>query len=349
MCLVDFYQGVTKNKSLLDYILFVIFFPHILAGPIYQHKNITKQFDDETNKKINWENLARGLTIFIIGLAKKVMLADWLAGHVNDVFSEKLSELTLFDSWLVIICYTMQLYFDFSGYSDMAVGISQMLNINIPINFNSPYKAYGIIDFWNRWHMSLTNAITNYIYTPMLRAFNDITFFNAMTATFLSMMISGIWHGAGWTFVIFGAIHGTGLVINHVWKKYKLWMWRPLGYFLTAFTVLIGNVFFRAESVNQAFKILRAMFGFDGVKWPEKIVNLAERFNIFIDKWEAGPGFMNIIYYAVIILFIALAPNSNQIKKNMKPNIYFAIILAFAFYLMIFELGEEAEFVYFRF
>ena len=161
--LVDCYEGVAKDHNLVNYALFVSFFPHLLAGPILYHKPMMKQFSDPQTKAVQWENIARGVSLFVIGLAKKVLIADQFVQYVAVGFGAP-ERLTFFDGWITAICYAIQLFFDFSGYSDMAVGIARMMNIKIPINFDSPYRAYGIIDFWRRWHMSLGTCVRNYLY-----------------------------------------------------------------------------------------------------------------------------------------------------------------------------------------
>ncbi|HEY3308896.1 MAG TPA: MBOAT family O-acyltransferase, partial [Desulfuromonadaceae bacterium] len=230
--LVDAYEGLVEERNLLNYALFVTFFPHLLAGPILHHKEMMPQFERMRNKVINWKNLYLGLMLFFLGLFKKVVMADTFSVWASAGF-DSVQPLHLFAAWLASLSYTFQLYFDFSGYSDMAVGIGWMFNISLPINFNSPYKATGMIDFWKRWHITLTNFVTTYLYTPILRAFGRITFTNSLAAIFLAMLISGFWHGAGWTFIIWGGMHGLGLVVNHIWKKKKLPMPSFLGWLIT--------------------------------------------------------------------------------------------------------------------
>ena len=231
--------------------------------------------------------------------------------------------------------YTVQLYFDFSGYSDMAVGLGLMMNIELPFNFNSPYKAYGMIDYWNRWHMSLTHAITNYIYTPIVMSFREITFAKAMLATFAAMLIAGIWHG-------------LGLVLNHVWKKYKLWMPKPFGYVLMWGLILTANVFFRAESVGDAVKVLYAIVGGNGIAWPMKIVNFAKHFGVTLTY--SGYTFISnkcILLSAIAIIF--LCPNSINLLKKFRPSwmaVVFVLCLAVA---SLYNFSQITDFLYLRF
>ena len=344
--LVDCYEGVAKERNLIHYALFVSFFPHLLAGPILYHRPMMKQFKDAASRRVDWDNMGRGLSLFIIGLAKKVLIADSFVSVVAKGFAHP-EQLTLVDSWTVAICYMMQLYFDFSGYSDMAVGIARMMNINIPINFDAPYRAYGIINFWQRWHMSLTTTITNYLYTPMVMACKKITFGKAMAATFASMFIAGIWHGAGWTYIIFGSLHGLGLVLNHTWKKYHLWMWKPLGYVLTLGLVLVAFVFFRAESVTDALQVLYAMVGGNGVLLPPAVATFM--------NGNFDTNLMALSEYdiprktLVVLLLVIFCPSSNNIIKRLQPNYKWAVVLAALFSYGIASLSQMTEFLYFQF
>lgn len=346
--LVDTYEGIVKKRNLIDYALFVSFFPHLLAGPILYHKSMVKQFEDETLRRVNWENMARGSSLFIIGLAKKVLIADSLAPYVGTSFGAP-AELTFFEAWAAAICYMLQLFFDFSGYSDMAVGVAQMLNIKIPYNFNRPFHAYGIVDFWNRWHMSLTWAITNYLYTPMVMACKKITFAKSMIITFVAMFIAGVWHGAGWTFVIFGSLHGIGLVVNHIWKKKHLPMWKPLGHFLTLMLALVAFVFFRADSVADALTIIYAMFGGAPIVFPEKIAVFMNHYlGIIVPQlphnWAAPKKFMLLATLMVIFL-----PSSQQIATTFRPRTRYAVALAVLMVVSLFSLTKVSEFLYFQF
>lgn len=334
--LVDCYEGVAKDHNFLSYVLFVVFFPHLLAGPILYHKPMMKQFENPINRLINWENMTLGFSLFIIGLAKKVIIADTLSAYVGIGFSDTQS-LTLIDSWLTAIAYMMQLYFDFSGYSDMAVGIAKMLNIKIPINFNSPYKAKNLIDFWSRWHMSLTTVITNYLYTPILMSFKKITFVKAMYATFVAMFIAGIWHGAGWTFIIFGTMHAIGLVINHIWKHYKLLMPKILSYLITMLWVLLAFVFFRAESIHDAFNIIQAMFGLHGIILNGQEMVLTEKTTL-------------VIFLIVAIILSIFGKNSNEFINSIKYNKYVYIMLGIILFIVLkLMLSISTEFLYFQF
>lgn len=345
--LVDCYDGVAKDHDFLNYSLFVSFFPHLLAGPILYHKPMMKQFSDEMNCRINWENMVLGLKLFVIGLGKKVLLADSFGVYAQSGFLH-VGQLTFFDGWLTALCYMLQLYFDFSGYSDMAVGIAWMLNIKIPINFNSPYKANNLINFWSRWHISLTNTITNYLYTPILMSFKKIGFFQAMFAIFIAMFIAGIWHGAGWTFVVFAIMHAGGLVINHAWKHYKWPMPKILSRGITLLWVMITLVIFRANTLGDAWQILQALIGMHGLVITNKMMQILSLFPATTGTlvFPIGPACV----WAVCGFFITMQlPNSNQIVSKMKTNWYWALAIGAVFVASILSMGKVSEFLYFQF
>lgn len=209
--LVDAYRNEVKEMDYLNYTLFVTFFPHLLAGPILHHKEMMPQFDSIKSKVINYKNIAAGLFLFSIGLFKKVVIADTFAQWANAGF-DSAQTLNIIEAWATSLSYTFQLYFDFSGYTDMALGVALMFNIRLPINFNSPYKALDIQDFWRRWHITLSRFLRDYIYIPLggnrnseLRTYSNL---------FTVFLVGGLWHGASWMFIIWGALHGVAIVIH---------------------------------------------------------------------------------------------------------------------------------------
>jgi len=272
--LVDCAAGKVRPEqhNARDYILFVAFFPHLIAGPILHHANIIPQFHREF--RLDWSRkVSAGVMMFVIGLGKKVVLADNLAKLATPSFdhASKGFALTVQDAWLGIISYTLQLYFDFSGYSDMAVGAALMVGIMIPFNFNSPYRALSIIDFWRRWHMSLSTFLRDYLYIPLggSRGTPGRRYFNIFT----TMLLGGIWHGAGINFVIWGFIHGALIVMNHLWRDFAAplfgrlrdrFAFKVLAYLLTMLGVMLGWVFFRASDFSSAVRILHAAVGHTG-------------------------------------------------------------------------------------
>jgi len=217
--LVDAYRGVARERSFQRYLLFVTYFPHLIAGPVLHHQQVMPQFNEENLRRLRLTNFTLGVTIFIVGLAKKVLVADALAEYASPIFnaSRDGAMLGLVESWIGALAYTFQLYFDFSGYSDMAIGISLMLNVQLPLNFNSPYKATSIIDFWRRWHMTLSAFLRDYLYVPLggSRRGRPRRYLNLL----ITMLLGGFWHGAGWTFIVWGALHGAYLLVNHAWRR----------------------------------------------------------------------------------------------------------------------------------
>jgi len=262
--LVDAYEDLADEPNFIDYSVFVAFFPQLIAGPIVHHQEMMPQFSAFQNQRVDYKNITQGVLIFFIGLFKKVVIADTFAGWATTGFDDAIT-LTFIEAWATSLSFTFQLYFDFSAYSDMAVGIALLFNIKLPNNFNSPFQATSIINFWARWHITLTRFITTYLYTPIIKGFRSISFKNSMIATFLAMLIAGLWHGAAWTFVLFGAIHGGALVVNHVWKRLKLPCSKFMGWFLTFNLVNLSFIIFRANELKDAVKVIRGMLGFNGI------------------------------------------------------------------------------------
>lgn len=255
---VDCFNRKGRLPSFLDYCNFVTFFPQLIAGPIVLPEEMLPQFASEENRRVKYKNLVDGLFIFGLGLVKKVLIADSIAVFANAGFGLQVEHFTMAEAWLISISYTMQLYFDFSGYCDMAIGIGRMFNIHLPLNFNAPYRAVNFQDFWRRWHMTLNRFLTQYVYIPLggSRVKERQVFLNI----FLVFFISGIWHGAGWTFIIWGILHGVGVMICRRWKNTGGKMPSWLGMFVTFFFVNILWVLFRADTLHQAWVIIRSMF-----------------------------------------------------------------------------------------
>jgi D-alanyl-lipoteichoic acid acyltransferase DltB (MBOAT superfamily) len=275
--LVDTYQGKVKEYNFIHYTLFVTYFPHLIAGPVLHHKEMMPQFAKPSTYRFSYENLLVGLTIFFIGLFKKVVAADGIAKYASPVFAAHSSgmELTFLDAWGGALCYTLQLYFDFSGYSDMAIGLSRLFGVTLPLNFHSPYKSVNIIEFWRRWHMTLSHFLRDYLYIPLggNRKGNVRRHLNLL----LTMLLGGLWHGAGWTYVLWGGLHGCYLVINHGWQAlHKRFRHKPpakslhaLSVLVTFLAVVVAWVVFRADNINTATAILKAMAGMNGFALPD--------------------------------------------------------------------------------
>jgi len=384
--LVDAYQGKTREYNFLHYCLFVTFFPQMIAGPIVHHKEMLPQFGKKAIFTLNPEALSVGLTIFFFGLFKKVIIADGLAIYATPVFEAVKHGyvLSFLEAWVGAISYSLQIYFDFSGYSDMAIGLAYMFGIRIPLNFNSPYKSKNIIDFWRRWHISLSRFLRDYLYIPLggNRCGEPRRYSNIM----ITMLLGGLWHGAAWTFVIWGGLHGMFLLINQLWIKIKL----RFGYHtenllakgsarvLTFLSVVVAWVFFRADSVGSAMTILRSMAGYNGFALPEKF--LAKFGVLALSLQDAGINFCqmhyfkgsnDVVYIAAALLTAWFAPNVQQMANQLTPYINimtkgrklpdapvwlqwqpsrkWAAILTICILASILSLSRASEFLYFQF
>lgn len=254
---VDSYRRKTELPKFLDYCNFVTFFPQLIAGPIVLPEEMLPQFEDRANRRVNYENLFNGLFIFALGLCKKVLIADSIAVFANTGF-DLMNTYTMAEAWLTSLSYSFQLYFDFSGYCDMAIGIGLMFNIKLPLNFNAPYKACDFQDFWRRWHMTLNRFLTQYLYIPLGGSRRGEV--RTLVNIFIVFLVSGIWHGAGWTFIVWGILHGVTMIVNRLWKKHGFTLPNWVAIPLTFFFVNIYWVFFRAESLSDAMLIVQSMF-----------------------------------------------------------------------------------------
>jgi D-alanyl-lipoteichoic acid acyltransferase DltB (MBOAT superfamily) len=333
--LVDTYQGKVKEFNFVHYALFVTYFPHLIAGPVLHHAEMMPQFAKRTVCRIHWDNVAVGLSIFVLGLAKKVLLADSVADFSTPVFEAVKAggEPMLIEAWVGALAYTLQLYFDFSAYSDMAIGLSLMFNVRLPLNFNSPYKATSIIEFWRCWHMTLSRFLRDYLYIPLggSRLGAPRRYANLV----ITMLLGGLWHGAGWTFVIWGALHGFYLLVNHAWRGLKARMgWSDGGRLaalgagaLTFLAVVAGWVFFRADSFSTAVTMLQGMAGMNGVSLPgsleERLGSLLgshpwlifEGMNPLVGfKWIDGSMIFGLSFVVVWLL-----PNVHEMFQRYRP------------------------------
>jgi len=276
--LADANRGMIRDQGLIDYALFVTFFPQLIAGPIVHHGDVLPQFARTSAYRMNRRYLSLGISILAMGLFKKVVVADGVARFASPVFLAASSgeSLTFLEAWGGVMAYTFQLYFDFSGYSDMAIGLGWLFGIRLPLNFNSPYKAANIIDFWKRWHMTLSQFLRDYLYIPLggNRKGTTRRYVNLM----ITMVLGGLWHGAGWTFVWWGGLHGAYLMINYAWQRIcagRGWsrdpqpaILRGASVALTFLAVVVGWVFFRAATFEAASSLLQSMFGARGVALP---------------------------------------------------------------------------------
>jgi alginate O-acetyltransferase complex protein AlgI len=348
--LVDAYRGEIKHHNLTTYALFVTFFPHLIAGPILHHKSILPQFHRLRNHVFSHANMAAGLMFLGIGLFKKVAIADNLAPWVGPVFSNA-GSVSFIEAWVGALAYTCQLYFDFSGYSDMAVGLGLMLNIRLPFNFNSPYKATSIVDFWRRWHMTLSGFLRDYLYIPL--GGNRHGEARRMINLTTTMLLGGLWHGAGWTFVVWGALHGTYLVINHQWRRLGRVLPRPIAWPLTFLAVVVAWVFFRAASVHDAGLLLQAMAGLRGIslsdRWAPTLQALSLPGVSFVPMTHLPMPKETIIGLVAAIVATAVLPNSQELVAKLKPTRVLAIGFGLATLYAISNMNKVSEFLYFQF
>ena len=347
--LVDTYRGETKKYNFLEYTAFVSFFPQLVAGPIVLHKEIIPQFRQIEKKKFNSDSLANGLYVLAVGLFKKVILADTFGEAVAWGFSH-VADLSSMDIIIVMLSYTFQIYFDFSGYSDMAIGIARMFNIDIPRNFNSPYKATSIREFWDRWHMTLTRFLREYIYFPLggSRKGRKRTYINII----IIYIVSGIWHGASWTFILWGIVHGIASVLNRIFKKTWERMHVAFQWLVTFCFLNISWLIFRADSVSQVFELLKRMIRLDKLEINRELMWC---FSLNEFNYLKGIGFITgnvagfwMWAFMAVALFICL--NMTDVaEKKFKPTIGKALGTAAMLFWSIISLAGISTFLYFNF
>ena len=351
--LVDSYRGETKGYSFDEYALFVSFFPQLIAGPIVLHNETIPQFREPEKRRINYENFSRGIYIFAVGLFKKVIIADTFGIPMDYAFGVAYNLNTL-ETFLMSLCYTFQLYFDFSGYCDMAIGISGMFNIALPHNFNSPYKALSITDFWDRWHMSLTRFLKTYIYIPLggNRKGKIRTYINVM----IVFLVSGIWHGANWTFVLWGALHGILSCLNRMF--YKQWnkLWKPIRWGATFLCVDLLWVIFRADNIATAMAFFKQLFSLKGFQIREELL-MGFRLEEFAFLEERIPflGYLPdhvtgfYLWLFLLIAFITVLFFKNSGETEFKPTLGRSLITVACMVWSVLSLAGISTFLYFNF
>jgi alginate O-acetyltransferase complex protein AlgI len=345
--LIDTWKGKVVRIAWLDYALFVSFFPQLIAGPIVHHSEVMPQF--RAGRVVTVEQFVQGLAVFVIGLAKKVLVADTMARFASPVFDAAATGLpvSFADAWTAALSYTLQIYFDFSGYSDMAIGGALLFGIRLPLNFASPYKASSIVEFWRRWHMTLSRFLRDYLYIPL--GGNRHGFLRRYANLFLTMLLGGLWHGAGWTFVIWGAMHGSYLIVNHLWRTvtngrtiYGMEIFAPA---LTFLAVVFGWVFFRASNIDAAVAMVHGLTG----------------------TGHATVSFVNTRTASVLIVILLgivwFSPNTQELTAYTPPGGQIATswpavpksagakaaALGILFGISFLSLSRVTEFIYFQF
>ncbi len=348
--LVDSYKGKTEEYDFLNYMLFVTFFPQLIAGPIVHHKEMLPQFASKWNWSVRYKNIAMGLFIFSVGLFKKVMIADTFAKWATRGFDESQS-LNMLEAWVTSLSYTFQLYFDFSGYTDMAIGAALLFNIKLPINFNSPYKATNIQEFWRRWHITLTRFLKDYLYIPL--GGNRLGEFRTYLNILVVFLLAGIWHGAGWTFIFWGLLHGIALVAHRLWKRFSIEMNSYLAWFLTFNFVNITWIFFRANNFDDALKVLKGML-FGDIVLPaalsEKLSFLREygvEFGSYLQAIGAGKTSLLLIFSSFLIVILTKNSTQSTFESGVGPvKMAYAALL---FVVSSLSLNKVSAFIYFNF
>lgn len=349
--IIDSYKGDVSKYNFLDYATYISFFPTISSGPIAFHNEIIPQLNDKKRKKLNWENLSKGIYGFVLGLSKKVLIAD-IFGIVANYGFDNIEALNTTNAILVMLSYTFQIYFDFSGYSDMAIGIGKMFNIDLPVNFNSPYKALSIKDFWSRWHITLTRFFTKYIYIPLggNRKGKTRTYINIL----IIFLISGLWHGANWTFIIWGILHGIASIIYHVFKKGFDKLNPVLNWFITFGFINISWIFFRADSVRKALLFINRIFQFNFGAIADSIKNAFELpgFKFLLEKFSFLSYFPFLSLQLVFVITILLVLGSKNVQEKIEcfyPNIWKVIMTVLLLVWCILSFSGISTFLYFNF
>ena len=375
--LVDRYKAHQQHVSLKDYMLFVSFFPQLIAGPIVSHHELIPQIRRLTNK-VSHGYLWRGVVIFSIGLFKKLVIADQIAKNATPVFhvAEKGEAITFVDAWIGTLSFTFQIYFDFSAYSDMAIGLALLFGVILPINFNSPYKAGNIQDFWRNWHMTLSRFLKDRVYIPL--GGNQSGTLSTYRNLFLTMLIGGLWHGAHWNFVIWGALHGVGLCLHRVYSKITSFTIPHMGRIITFLFVVMTWVFFRAESFDGAINVLQGLIGLNGVAFPYELYlsDSTPEFLKTLSFVEWKPTALGMIglktglpTLPLLLLWVWFLPNTWQLvglteksceqaanneevvfeKTRLDGRMLTLIFAVAVFIAACLFMGEPEEFIYFEF
>ncbi|MDE7268270.1 MAG: MBOAT family protein [Lachnospiraceae bacterium] len=354
---IDSYRRECEKYDFLEYAAYVIFFPQLIAGPIVYHDELIPQLRDERNHRINYENLSKGLYAFSLGLAKKVLVADTLSKIVTWGYDHQSSQ-TMLSGIIIILCYTLQIYFDFSGYCDMAYGIGYLFNVRLPFNFNSPYKANSIGEFWDRWHMTLTRFFTKYVYIPLggSRKGKIRTYINI----FIVFLVSGIWHGANWTYIVWGIVHGIAKILDRIFEKSLKWIPNIIKRILTFAFVAVAWSLFRASSLKQfrrfwkySFKLVNKYGLYDG-EFVESFNNLTEMRILYrlglggiIDRYPLLP--LAVFVLLLILACFFMKNTQEKVEESGKYGIRRLAVTVVLLFWSVMSLSDVSEFLYFNF
>ncbi len=349
--LVAVYRGELEEERLVDYLVYILYFPKLLMGPLTDPVEFLKDINDAGQKRIDWDHIACGIKIFSFGLFKKVLLADTFAQAVSWGY-EEFAAVTSIDLLLIMFFYTMEIYFDFSGYSDMATGVSTMFNIPLPMNFDSPYKALSIRDFWKRWHISLTKFLTKYIYIPLggSKKGKVFTYINTM----IVFLVSGIWHGASWTFILWGILHGLLSVLDRMFETVQNKIVKPVRWFVTFAMVNVLWLLFSAQSVRQWLDMLIKVVRFQDRTVSDKILRIFQipesvvvRDLLHLQDLPIDKGIWMVLFMA-LSCGICLLPENNY--RKLSKNTYLTMVLAaIAFVWSLLSFSTESVFIYSNF
>lgn len=338
--LVDCYRGETKEYTVVNYLLFITFFPQLIVGPIVHHKDIVPQFESGKQFRLNKKNIMLGLLIFSIGTAKKTLIADPLTGYAREYFSN-VYVTGLWKTWTSMLSYTVSYYFDLSGYADMAIGLALFFNIKLPQNFNSPYKARNFRDYWRRWHMSLSRFLSDYVFRNVYKkGSGSFNFYFAVMTTFF---VSGFWHGAGWQFVLWGIINGIFVCAAHFMYRRKWKMPFIIAWSLTFAGVLGTRVLFVSSSISDALHVCKSLFNFS------EFTGMS-----LTGIMQSGEKFIVFNLYIIITLVIGLGiaffgKNTKDINENFTPKLRYAVVAGFLLMISLFQMTSVTDFLYFQF
>lgn len=341
------------SYSFLEYAAYVTFFPQLVAGPIVTHDVLVPQLQDENRKHLDFDYLSKGIALFTLGLSKKVLLADIFGDFVNLAYAD-VSALSTTTAFFAMVAYTLQIYFDFSGYSDMAIGLGWMMNIDLPVNFDSPYKALSITEFWKRWHMTLTVFFTKYVYIPL--GGNRKGAVRTYVNIFIVYLLSGFWHGAGWTFILWGIIHGLAQMLERILKKYWSKLHPAFSWLMAFGFVNITWIYFRAESITDAHIILSNLLAFNFSAISNDMVAVFSQPEWLLLWSKLFPGVIEtynninmVLYFVAAIVMILAFPNAKYVAEKCVTKRWTAFVIAFLLMWSIFSFTGVSTFLYFNF